>query len=870
MQANRAAAAGAPARETMTPYRRAENVVISKRDGTAGGSRYFVRTPKQLYEFGPEEHLLCQLLDGKRSIPEIQAEFRQQLGKELTRESLDRVVAELLKLGIVEPDPGLAEAPVVAAAAQAAFVAPPSALAAPLSEALSPPTRFAPAGTTAIAVASELPAPQDPRPDGAAEPAIDEYAALTAELEAATSPRRRRIRLRLFDPVGLLAALDRVAAPLRFYRWMVLPLTLVALAVVPGNSSAIAADLAAAPTARLAVLALAALLLVDVLPVLAQAVAASFSGTPSRQVGLGFAWGVPRLRFSDADWQLDEASALRVTAAPLTTRLALFAVGNLAWLVLRGTAVPAELPLLALLTGLLALVGSLLGAAPFAASTARRWLRTLLGNTAGLWRSGGFFRAHLLALSLLWGITALGVAALLLTIALRTGLLHAHDVAAFGGRAGITLPPHIAARLERLSLPLLVMGPVAGWLWLRMLVRGQGLGRVTFLPADGAQALADQGELPASRAPGIVVPFDRDGMQITGPMRRRLAGTWASTRTLVVTAAVAAVLLAVALVPYPYDAGGNFTVLPHDSSQLNARLSGELTEVLVNEGDKVVPGQIVGILSDWDQKANLSVSQAQLENAKANLQALYETPKPEDVELARKQYELAISKLPYDKAQYDRASMLVKTDAVSRSNYDQIVSQYQQDQAAADVARANYDDVRTGPTPGQLDAARSLVRQYAATVAYNEDQLERTRVRATSYGTIVTPNPMLLRGQWFAQGAMVLTVQDLRTVQADVQVPEMDIGHVLLTGTVRLRPWGFPTTTFRGRTIGIAGDAQPDPGGSGTNIVRVRTEIANPDGALHPNTTGYAKLTGPYMPTWAAWTQMVIRFFMIEIWSFIP
>jgi len=323
-------------------------------------------------------------------------------------------------------------------------------------------------------------------------------------------------------------------------------------------------------------------------------------------------------------------------------------------------------------------------------------------------------------------------------------------------------------------------------------------------------------------------------------------------------------------VPYPYEAGGNFTILPHDSAQLNARIQGELTEVMVNEGDKVVPGQILGILSDWDEQANLDVSKAQLENAKAILQALYETPKPEDVELARKQYELAMSKLPYDKAQFDRASVLVKTDAVSRSNYDQIVSQYQQDQAAADVARANYDDVRTGPTPGQLDAARATLRQSAATVAYNEDQLERTRIRATSYGEVVTANPMLLRGQWFAQGALVLTVQDLSSVQADVQVPETDIGHVLIGGITRLRPWGYAEKTFLGHAVGIAGDAQPDPGGSGTNIIRVRTEIPNPDGELHPTMSGYAKITGYYMPTWKAFLQIVIRFFLVEIWSFIP
>jgi multidrug resistance efflux pump len=144
-------------------------------------------------------------------------------------------------------------------------------------------------------------------------------------------------------------------------------------------------------------------------------------------------------------------------------------------------------------------------------------------------------------------------------------------------------------------------------------------------------------------------------------------------------------------------------------------------------------------------------------------------------------------------------------------------------------------------------------------VAFDEDQLERTRIRATSYGKMVTPNPMLLRGKWFAQGDLVFTVEDHRMIQADVQVPETDIGNVTLGGAVRLRLWGYPETTFIGKSISIAPDAQTPQSGapqtpqsSSSNVIRVRAEVPNPDGLLHPNTDGYAKLAGLDMPTWRA------------------
>jgi putative peptide zinc metalloprotease protein len=618
-----------------------------------------------------------------------------------------------------------------------------------------------------------------------------------------------------------------------------------------------------------------ALLLVSVVPVLAQAVMASFFGYPSPACGLQLRFGcLPRLCFLDAEWgDLSAARALYLTAAPLIALLALFAAGIATWLATQQTG--GWLPGVSLIIAFTALCGILASAMPFAPTTGRKWLTTLFG-ISDLWRVGGSYRAHLLALSGLWGLGCLGLVLFCLNTA-----AHADAFESTWLGMGTSIAGTSGTSIDKVVLPLLTIVPLASWIWLRGMVKSSGTSRVVFAPYDRLPSGPGSPALP----PGEVVAFDRQGQRQSGqrqsgqrqsgqslvPGRRQAqAEPWQSTKTVVVLATILALLGAIGLVPYPYEAGGNFTILPHDSSKLNARIGGELTEVLINEGDWVKPGQIVGILSDWDQQANLAVSKAQLENAKASLQALYETPKPEDLELARTQYELAVSKLPYDKAQYERAAVLVKTDAVSRSNYDQIVSQYQQDQAAAEVARANYEDVRTGPTPGQLDAARALVRQYAATVAYNEDQLERTRIRATAYGSIVTPNPMLLRGQWFTQGQLVFTAQDLRTVQADVQVPETDIGHVQLAGNVRLRPWGYPEITFPGTAMAIAGDAQPDPGGSGTNIIRVRADIPNPDGALHPTMTGYAKLTGLFMPTWQAFMQMIIRFFMITIWSFIP
>jgi multidrug resistance efflux pump len=419
---------------------------------------------------------------------------------------------------------------------------------------------------------------------------------------------------------------------------------------------------------------------------------------------------------------------------------------------------------------------------------------------------------------------------------------------------------------------MLVTGAVAGP-WLRGMLNNYGALQPSYALAGGR---------PMGFDPGYPLDLGLRSSQmfVEGTIargRRQSPERWPATTSIKIWATILGCIVAVAFVAYPYEAGGDFTILPHDSSQLNARVQGELTEVLVNEGEQVKPGQILGILSDWQQKYNLELNKAQLQNAQANLQHLLETPRPEDVELARKQYEAALARLPYSKAQFERYAALVTNDNVSRANYDQVLSQYQQDQAAADVARANYDQVRASPTQAQIDAARAQVRQYTASVAFAEDELERTRIRATSYGTVVTQNPMLLRGKSFAQGALVFTVEDHKLLQADVQVPETDIDNVRIGGEVRLRFWGMPEKTFPATAIAIApagqtpSSASPQTPQSGTsNVIRVRALVPNPDGLLHTNTDGYAKLAGAQMPTWRAFGQMFERFFLVEIWSWVP
>jgi multidrug resistance efflux pump len=678
-----------------------------------------------------------------------------------------------------------------------------------------------------------------------------------AKAEAAVFPARGGI-----DPAPALRALAWLGGPLRRFRWLLWPAVIAALVGLGLQAPAALGDLLALDASTAAVLAAIGLVVTGLVPKLAAAAVAAFYGCPPRSCRLALGPGLrpPRLQFDETAFEAVAARGIAIAAAaPLMARLALFAGGTLCWIADGATGDVAAVQTLVI--GQLALASFLISSAPLWPSDGRAWLGVALGEPAPL-RRAGRSRSHVAVAVWLWTTAVVAV------VALYAAPLLALAPSAIGGAAA-----GLSAAATTVAMAIKVFVAVAGRLWLRRVNHDGAAPRIAYRRIEAAAP----GTAPARAETGVIVPFERDAVPAIAPAYRPIVTLERSLVPVIVLAVAAALVESVAFVPYPYEAGGYFTILPHDSSQLNARVAGELSEVLINEGDEVEPGQILGMLSNWQQKYNLEAAKAQLQSAEANLQNLLHSPQPEAIELARTQYEAALARLPYDKAQFARYAALVTNDNVSRANYDQVLSQYQQDQAAAEVARANYDQVRAGTTPDQIEAARAQVRQAAGTVAFNEDELERTRIRATSYGKMVTPNPMLLRGKWFAQGALVFTVEDHRVVQADVQVPETDIDNVRLGGPVRLRLWGAPERTAIGKSIGIAPDAltpstaNPQDVQSGSsNVVRVLVEVPNPNGLLHPQTDGYAKMSGYYMPTWKAFGQLIERFVLVEIWSWIP
>mgnify|MGYP001107038765 CR=1 FL=1 len=140
------------------------------------------------------------------------------------------------------------------------------------------------------------------------------------------------------------------------------------------------------------------------------------------------------------------------------------------------------------------------------------------------------------------------------------------------------------------------------------------------------------------------------------------------------------------------------------------------------------------------------------------------------------------------------------------------------------------------------------------------------------------PRDYLTQAGGFAEKA---AKGDTRVIRAEVHVQQEDIAGVELGSPVRVVVWAYPDLTFHGEVVAIApvanetsdaalGEAHLTIGGSQDLAVRVTTEIPNPDGALKSEMSGYGKIATGHRPVWDVLLRPIIRWFQVEVWSWIP
>jgi len=278
-------------------------------------------------------------------------------------------------------------------------------------------------------------------------------------------------------------------------------------------------------------------------------------------------------------------------------------------------------------------------------------------------------------------------------------------------------------------------------------------------------------------------------------------------RRLASLAAIAALLVAFYLLGSKYiwppdDLSTIATVGIIEAPEVNltSRIGGRIVRLDLLEGDHVERGQIVCQIEDVDIRNQLAQAQGQLADALGDLHDAERT--------------------------MSRDSRLF---------------------AAHVISAKDRDDALT-----HLERSRGAVAAAQASVRYYSDQLADTTIRSPISGIVVSKN--LEVGEWVTPGTAILTIDDLSTIWARVDVEETDLASIKVGGPAQVTMPGNPPQVYTGRVMAIGQEGQfatqtdVRRGRQDIRTFYVKVRLLQAGGDLKPGMTAevaFARITGP-------------------------
>jgi multidrug resistance efflux pump len=182
-------------------------------------------------------------------------------------------------------------------------------------------------------------------------------------------------------------------------------------------------------------------------------------------------------------------------------------------------------------------------------------------------------------------------------------------------------------------------------------------------------------------------------------------------------------------------------------------------------------------------------------------------------------------------------------------------------------AQDNLRLLLAGSRKEEIEATQAELRRLEAQVKYTEEQVALLKVASPIDGVVVTHKLKDRLGEAVKKGDLIAKVHELRTVTAEIAVPESEIADVHIGQPVMLRVRAYPDRAFTGKVASIAPVATQPTETRAERIVLVTTRFDNPDLLLKPEMTGNAKISCGERRLTELLSRRFLRFFKVEFWS---
>lgn len=238
----------------------------------------------------------------------------------------------------------------------------------------------------------------------------------------------------------------------------------------------------------------------------------------------------------------------------------------------------------------------------------------------------------------------------------------------------------------------------------------------------------------------------------------------------------AALLLSACTQKMDYDASGNFEA---DEVIVSAQQNGVLLSYQVKEGEALKTGENVG-------QIDVSLLKLQKQQAEASIEALSEkTVAPSDqIELVRRQLEVQKAQLAQQLRERTRTQNLVKADAATRKQLDDINAGIDQlkKQIAVTEQQLKLNTYNTNVQNRNILSEKAPMEKVAAQF---QEQMNKGQIINPINGTVLTN--FALQGEMQTIGKPLYKIADISTLNLKAYITGAQLPQVKLGQKVKVR-----------------------------------------------------------------------------------
>ena len=210
--------------------------------------------------------------------------------------------------------------------------------------------------------------------------------------------------------------------------------------------------------------------------------------------------------------------------------------------------------------------------------------------------------------------------------------------------------------------------------------------------------------------------------------------------------------------------------LERDRIAHTATVNEIITELPIKAGSRVKKGMVLVRLDDTLQKALVSKAQAQVEQAKANLDKAHNGARAEEVASAQAQVAGAKAALVKSRANYVRAQRLIKSNLTSQATLDSALAARDENLAKLNSVQEQLLQLVNGTRIEDLTIAEAILATNIAVLASEQKKLSDLTITAKRDG-ILDNLPWNL-GERVTAGSPVAIVLAGEAPFARVYIPE--------------------------------------------------------------------------------------------------